>query len=193
MKNPSIIKCFESNNWSGGTTTPLFIYPATANYLELNFSFRLSTATVKVEQSIFTSLPAVSRKLMVLDGETTLTHKNHHSKKLTKFEADEFKGDWETTSVGKCTDFNLMTTKGTTGELESLDLLENKTLEYQIENKWNWFFIYVYKGEITINSNQIKQKIEQENLVVFQNSITQKIAIDGLKNSELIIVKIKTT
>jgi environmental stress-induced protein Ves len=191
MNNPIIIKHFETNNWSGGTTTPLFIYPVNAIYAERNFDFRLSTATVIVNESVFTTLPNVSRKLMVLDGETTLTHKNQHSNKLTRFEIDEFEGDWETTSVGKCTDFNLMTTEATTGELEAVVLLENQSLEFEIQN--NWFFIYLYSGEFTLYSNQKKHKIENGNLIVFQTLAPQKIVVEGLKNSELIIVKINAT
>ncbi|MCB9361402.1 MAG: HutD family protein [Flavobacteriales bacterium] len=191
MEQLIILKNFETSNWSGGTTTPLFIYPPTSNYFERDFSFRLSTATVNVEQSVFTSLPNVSRKLMVLAGETTLTHKNQHSKKLSKFEIDEFEGDWETTSVGKCTDFNLMTTEATTGELEAVVLLENQSLEFEIQN--NWFFIYLYSGEFTLYSNQKKHKIENGNLIVFQTLAPQKIVVEGLKDSELIIVKINAT
>jgi environmental stress-induced protein Ves len=186
-----IIKNFETSNWSGGTTTQLFIYPINAIYAERNFDFRLSTATVNVEESEFTSLPTVSRKLMVLAGETTLTHKNQHSKKLTKFEVDEFEGDCETTSIGKCTDFNLMTTNGVSGEIEAVVLQKGETLEYKIQT--NWFFIYLYSGEITIHSNQTKHNIVQGNLVVFQTLAPQKIIVKGLKNSELIMVKINAT
>jgi len=47
---------FKTSNWSGGTTTQLFIYPPTAEYLQRNFIFRLSTASVKAygELSVLT-------------------------------------------------------------------------------------------------------------------------------------------
>ena len=186
----SILKKFTPNNWSGGTTTQLFIYPVNAIYAERNFDFRLSTATVIVNESEFTTLPTVSRKLMVLDGKTTLTHKNQYSKKLTKFEVDEFEGNWETTSVGKCTDFNLMTTKNTSGELEAFVLQESQSCEFEIQT--NWFFIYLYSGEIIIHSNQKTHRIEKGNLFVCEYPTPKKIAIKGLKDSELIIVKINT-
>jgi environmental stress-induced protein Ves len=57
------------NNWSGGITTQLAIYPKDANYKKQNFQFRISTATVEIEESVFTKLPGVSRKLMILNGE----------------------------------------------------------------------------------------------------------------------------
>ncbi len=43
------------STWSGGTTTELFIYPEVAEYSERNFDFRISTATVEVEESNFYS------------------------------------------------------------------------------------------------------------------------------------------
>ena len=58
--------------WSGGLTTELFIYPEGSAYSERNFDFRLSTATVEIETSVFTPLPHVQRTLMVL--ELSLIH-----------------------------------------------------------------------------------------------------------------------
>jgi len=96
-------------SWSGGTTTELFIFPLTSDYHKRNFQFRLSTATVEKDKSDFTRLIGISRKLMVLDGKITLNHKDHYSRQINKFDVDEFEGDWKTSSIGKCTDFNLMT------------------------------------------------------------------------------------
>jgi len=112
QKGPYILKSgsFQVKKWAGETTKELFIFPPEARYPDLNFDFRISTATVEIDESEFSRLPGVSRKLMVLSGATTLIHENHHSRKLTRFETDSFEGDWKTTSVGKCTDFNLMKT-----------------------------------------------------------------------------------
>ena len=59
---------FKTTEWSGGSTTELFIYPPTSNYESRNFDFRISSATVEIEQSNFTKLPEISRQLMVLKG-----------------------------------------------------------------------------------------------------------------------------
>ena len=40
-----------TSNWSGGSTTQLFISPATASYAERNFDFRISSAKVEVAAS----------------------------------------------------------------------------------------------------------------------------------------------
>ena len=111
-----------TSQWSGGTTTQLAIYPQNAEYKERNFQFRISTATVEAEESTFTKLPGVSRKLMILDGEIRIEHSDHHSKTLKKFEQDEFSGDWDTISFGKATDFNLMTISNAFGDIEAIPL-----------------------------------------------------------------------
>lgn len=190
MQKFNLLKKFESNNWSGGVTTQLFIYPPTADYQQLNFSFRISTATVTTEKSDFTILPGVSRKLMILDGETTLYHENHHTKQLKKFDIDEFEGDWKTSSIGKCTDFNLMTTGKTNGELEAIVIEKNQKLIYPIENKLDWVFIYLFSGKLTLLLNNKKIEINQGNLLVLNEIVIDSLELKGIENSELIFSKI---
>ena len=140
-----------TTKWSGGTTTQLAIYPKDAEYKKLNFLFRISTATVEVEESIFSKLPGISRKLMILDGEIKLEHKNHYSKTLKKFEQDSFEGDWDTKSFGKAVDFNLMTSDKSKGEIESVILNKNKVLRYTVNS--NFYIIYVYSGKVNVSCN----------------------------------------
>jgi len=183
---------FKTNNWSGGTTTQLFIYPPTAEYLQHNFIFRLSTANVNIEKSIFTSLPGVTRQLMVLAGETMLAHENHHSKKLGKFDIDEFEGDWKTSSIGRCTDFNLMTKGKTKGELSAVKIEKNQVIEYQKERKYNWLFIYAFSGKTNIKSDHETQCLDQGSLLVMNHPDSANIAIEGIEKSELIFAEILT-
>jgi uncharacterized protein len=138
-----------TNKWSGGTTTQLAIYPKEANYKELNFQFRISTARVEVAESTFTKLPGISRKLMILDGEMKIEHKDHYTKLLKKFEQDEFSGDWDTKSYGKATDFNLMTTGNVKGEIEVIILNKNKEFLFTVDS--DFFGIYVYSGKVKVS------------------------------------------
>src|SRR5690606_21592449 len=89
---------YRTTNWSGGTTTELFIFPESANFQTGDYELRISIATVETEQSIFTVLPGVDRTLMVIKGQLRLEHENHHNIDLEEFEEDCFKGDWNTTS-----------------------------------------------------------------------------------------------
>lgn len=187
VMNYQIIKAdsFTTTHWNGGTTTELFIYPALSKYVTRNFNFRLSAATVNVEESTFTSLPGTTRTLMVLEGEMTLLHKAHHTAKLGKFDSDNFKGDWNTTSIGKCLDFNLMTMGNTQGTLESLHTNEGKQVTFSFSDKIQHLLIYVHSGQIKIENNTI----ETGDLVVFENP-SKSIEIISLENCDLIISKI---
>ena len=136
------------SDWTGGTTTELFIYPSTGNFRSGDFQVRCSIATVNVDESIFTSLKGVSRTLMVLKGNIELHHEGHHTSKLKPFEQDSFDGGWKTTSYGKVTDFNLMTKDINTSSLtystdEKVEITGNNQLE----------FIHVLSGELSVENN----------------------------------------
>lgn len=147
---------YKIGKWSGGTTTELGIYPAHTEYAKRNFLWRLSSATVDIEESDFTSLPDYDRVLMVLEGEVVLAHKEVRAIRLAKYEQDRFSGGYETKSYGKITDFNLMVRKGNEGFAEALDIQQDyKELELQ---KMEGFEketqgIYCTEGFCTVNIN----------------------------------------
>lgn len=120
--------------WTGGKTTQLYIYPENSSYEKRNFKWRVSSATIEVEESKFAKLPNVERKLMVLDGDLVLNHDNKREINLKKFDVDSFRGDVDTKSYGKAIDFNLMTNKDCKGDLEYLKLESNIVLEYEKNN-----------------------------------------------------------
>lgn len=177
---------FKPVNWSGGTTTELFIFPLTADYRLRNFQFRLSKSTVETDKSDFTSLPGVSRKLMVLSGKITLCHEEHHSRQLNKFEVDEFEGDWKTSSIGKCSDFNLMTVGQTTGDLQAHVIKEKQFMDYEIKKNCEWLFIYVHSGKVSIDINNEITIISKNDLLVLNNLTIKNLEINGIEYSELV-------
>ena len=116
--------------WAGGTTTQLAIWPPEADYKRRDFKWRVSTARVDLEESVFTSLPGYHRLLMILEGAVRLTHEvqgRRRDKALSAFEQDAFEGDWNTTSRGRCVDFNLMTASCCLGSVEALRSSEKKS------------------------------------------------------------------
>ena len=185
--NYKVIKTdsFKVSPWSGGSTTELFIYPAFSKYATRDFNFRLSTATVNIEESSFTSLPGTTRTLMVLDGAMTLRHKGHHTAKLGRFDSDNFKGDWETSSKGKCSDFNLMTMGDNEGTVESLHAHKGKQVVFSFSDNIQHLVIYVHAGQIKIEN----ETIETGDLVVFENP-TKSIEIISVEKCDLIISKV---
>jgi hypothetical protein len=106
--------------WAGGVTKQIAIWPPDAEYAKRDFKWRLSSATVDLEKSTFTSLPGFHRILMILDGAVELTYttpSGARHKHLGAFESDSFEGSWDTTSLGCCVDFNLMFAEGCDGSL----------------------------------------------------------------------------
>lgn len=181
---------FITNKWAGGTTTQLYIFPNTSNYQERDFAFRLSTAKVELEESNFTPLPDVSRKLMVLDGKIEIRHKGHHNKILNKFDIDTFEGDWETSSKGKCIDFNLMSMGDNQGHLYSVILDEDKSHKYSIQSKCKQLFIYCYKGKVIINLNTKDKVLDKGDLLAVKGINTSSLPILSKEKSTLIFVEI---
>jgi len=144
--NIKIIKVdkFKLSNWSGGTTTEMFIYPENSKYTEKNFKWRISSATIDSDVSNFTNLPGISRELMVIQGSTTLEHANHYSVDLKPFDKDSFKGEWTTKSYGSVVDFNLMTTDGCIGKINCLVIESRKQ----------------FKLSFKVNNNQYKKQMK---------------------------------
>jgi len=147
MKTKIIKKdTFKTSLWSGGTTTELYIYPENAIYENKDFLLRLSSATVDLEESIFTPLEGIQRYIAPINGSLKLFH-NDRSLILEPYECYAFDGGIETTSEGKVTDFNLMLSKEVSGSLQSFFL--EKTIK--IENsKENCFLIYAPEISLSI-------------------------------------------
>jgi environmental stress-induced protein Ves len=181
---------FQPVSWSGGTATELFIFPKTANYHLRNFQFRLSTATIETDKSDFTTLKGISRKLMVLSGVITINHENHYSRKLGRFETDEFNGGWKTSSAGRCTDFNLMTTGNTTGEVEAFLIEKEQVINCNIKESSDWVFVYVFSGKVRIDINHKISILSKGDLLILNNLAISNIEIKGIENSELVFPQI---
>ena len=136
-----------STKWSGGTTTQLYIYPENADFSSRQFDFRISTASIDVETSDFTSLKGFERKLLVLSGNLELEHAEHHSKKMVHFEQDCFLGEWQTKSRGKAVDFNVIYRPGMETHLFAKTLVSGKSISFNTDKV---LFIYVFSGLVRI-------------------------------------------
>jgi environmental stress-induced protein Ves len=138
----------EQSSWSGGTTTELFIYPDGATNTEQNFDFRISTADVISATSNFTAFPGYHRRLLVLRGGIELTHKDQYTKMLTELEQDAFSGDWETSAIGRCMDFNLICSPKAKGKMKAHQLEKGARVEIQRDD--SFLFIYAVIGSIDV-------------------------------------------
>ena len=175
----------QTSTWAGGTTTQLAIFPKEAIYKNLDFSWRISTATIDIEESTFTSLPNVSRIIMVLDGELTIQHKNQYTKRLKKFDIDTFSGDWETTSVGKVIDFNVMTRGSAKAAAQGFLLQENSQKEIVLNS--DVMAIYVSAGEIVIEETNL---LQGGILLITKEKVSETFTLTANQTSDIAIAKI---
>lgn len=109
------------STWSGGQTRQVYIYPPTSNYGDRDFDYRISTATVELASSVFTSLPAYERQLMTLDKTITLIHTDSQKTvSLAPYHPYGFSGADPIESQGTCTDFNLIHSPYYEGMIEAI-------------------------------------------------------------------------
>ncbi len=157
MSNKIVVKKaenFVTSKWSGGSTTELYIYPPQAVYREGNFKCRISSATVEVEKSDFTSLPGVKRYLSIFSGELKMVHGENKEVSLKPYEVDCFDGGVPTVSYGKVVDFNLMLKNGADGVMQAKKMQGWEKLILEPQAGENLLAVYVKTGCI-----QIKEQI----------------------------------
>lgn len=190
----------KTSKWSGGTTTEISIYPRDSLYVDRKFKWRLSSAKVEVEKSTFTSLPGISRIIMIIEGEILLKHKGHHNAVLKAFEQDSFSGEWTTTSFGKVTDFNLMMAQGYNGKLEPIffnkgevkDIILYKNANYDEEFSQITEVFYVVEGEVEmVTGTNEKTNFYKGDLAVVtttekENNLEFKIYSSSQEESKII-------
>lgn len=143
-------------SWASGTSTEIFIYPADGSFIERNFLFRISTATVEAEESTFTFFEGITRHLLILQGELELIHEGRYTKRLKPYEQDTFSGEWSTRSKGKVTDFNLMLKSGATGSLTHHSIMSGSPRAFVPDADYH--FVYLADGSaVTSDGSSVKK------------------------------------
>lgn len=159
-----------TSSWSGGTATQLHIYPEESTYASRNFLFRISTATVDTETSTFTSLPGFKRILMILNGGLSITHQHHHTKQLGPFETDTFDGSWETSAIGKVTDFNLMMAEGIKGSCKHESMQPQQQFSFTVED--DFYGMYWLNGNAIIKYQEEEHMLQAKDFIRFHKGET---------------------
>ena len=181
-----------TTSWSGGTTTQLAIHPPGSSLQERNFLFRISTAVVEAETSAFTRLPGVHRVIMILEGTLELEHVGHYSKTLHKSETDSFPGNWETRSRGKVSDFNLMTTGRTNGEVELIAISEGNKRTFKLGKDRNVAGIFVLNGELGFQRPSKYETIERGDFITaFLEKNRESFSVRAVQECEFVLVSIE--
>lgn len=147
---------FKTSLWSGGSTTELYIYPEDAIYKEGNFQCRISSATVEVERSDFTSLPGVKRYLSIFHGHLDMIHGEGEKVSLEPFQVDCFDGGVPTVSFGQVVDFNLMLKNGADGKMEASQISAGESFILEPKEGQNLLVVYAPVGKVKIDDMQIE-------------------------------------
>ena len=180
---------FQTTQWSGGSTTQLYISPPNATYAARNFELRISTAKVEATESTFTALPGIDRKLMILEGAITITHEGQYSKHLKPFEVDEFSGDWKTTAVGTCTDFNVMTNGKQPSSLYHLAMTARDNYNLKPKTSCKNLFLYATSGTIELQFLDKNYILETGKLMIIENLSVPSITINSTDDFGLVVLE----
>ncbi|MBO0437069.1 HutD family protein [Vagococcus fluvialis] len=169
---------YKTSTWSGGETTELFLFPPSGDYAKQEFDFRLSTATVELEESDFTSLPGFERLIMSLDKPLELHHRTVDELRIVRlkpFEVDQFSGSDLTKSFGKCKDFNLIYSNKKQGGMKTI---YTSALTHPYTGVT---YIYYALKDVVINVSGEKIKLNKgKTLVVSEISDAELIVINSV-------------
>ena len=90
--------------WQGGKTRELYIFQGEDG----DSIFEITSSTMDYPETEYSIFEGYDRILMVIDGETVLTHEDGKEAKLTPLVYDEFSGRCKTVSRGLATDYEIM-------------------------------------------------------------------------------------
>lgn len=196
MKDYHVIKkekdSYRISAWSGGTTTELLIKPEGSRYADRSFAWRLSSATVELEESSFTPLPDYERWIMMLKGEVELSHNNRAWIHLNEFEPHFFDGGDETVSRGKAVDFNLMLRKGKCGgDMLPLAFEHAKETVWTAQKNCCDCVFYCYQGTLVVKSDEEEHVLEAgESLIVSGGLSGTEWKLSGAADTKAVIAAV---
>ena len=148
------------SQWSGGTTTQVAIAPEGAVYADRDFLWRISSASVDLEESDFTALPDYHRWISTLEGGMTLSHEGGEKIVLAPYDVHQFDGGVDTHSWGRCTDFNLMLRKGKCeGTVRALKLAAGEQAEVAVASGAE-VILFCGKGKAAVSLNGAQVELE---------------------------------
>lgn len=146
------------SQWAGGETTQLALYPPSGDYARREFLWRVSTATIEIEESTFSELDGYMRYLMLFEGQLALNHPSLSEERnivLKPFQVYTFDGGLDTKSKGLARDFNLMVGNHAKGSMSPLQLKKDESKSISVEHTEGnqcTCLIYVYRGNVIINA-----------------------------------------
>ena len=184
------------SQWSGGTTTQVAIAPAGAIYADRDFLWRISSASVDLDESDFTALPDYHRWISTLKGGMTLSHEGGEKIVLAPYEVHQFDGGVDTHSWGRCTDFNLMLRKGKCqGVVRSLKLSAGEQAAVSFESAPSEQFpaadllIFCGEGKATVKLGDEQVVLEGLHSALVKNAEGVKVSVECTEDAAFMIAE----
>ncbi len=168
------------SDWSGGKTVQIAIGPEDAVYADRNFLWRVSSATVELKESDYTSLPDYKRFITPLNGEMILSHNGGTEININPLTIHEFDGADNTHCKGVCTDFNLMIRKGRcSGNMSVLKADSEKRIRIGEVEKNQILVLYVVAGAMrNAKSTELLEVLKDEALILYNGSLAKVFDVD---------------
>lgn len=178
------------STWSGGETHQIAIAPEGAVYAQRDFLWRISIATVDLEESDFTPLPDYRRFSAVLTGQMQVSHDGGPYKLLKPYGPHAFDGGAQTHAKGRCRDFNLMLRKGACeGSLKALHFRGSTPLpgaEYDTQ------LLYAAEGAFTCTVGVDTIHVEEGASLLIKGEDNRELTIQSTDGSVLLLARITT-
>lgn len=185
--------------WSGGTVNQLFIYPENADFEKKDFVFQVSTATVEVEESLFTFFDNYDRIIMTTDNEFVLVHNDQEEIILGKNEPHLFYGGDKTQGKGKVNDFNLIMKRGVCrGDVMALSIKKGSVIFPRKGNDIcakTMEIVFCAHGSLTLRLGKQQEHLEQGDLLVIDHGeMNSKYLLSNEEDQvcEIVITKVMT-
>lgn len=168
---------YKVTHWSGGKTAEICLFPTDGKYQEGEFDYRVSSATIALDKTVFSRLSNYHRIIMSLTEPIVLYHEKE-TIELIPFKVHRFNGAIETRSVGQCIDFNLIYTPEYHGEMtvyysgDEISIVKNRHyIIYALKQVQcydsNKEMIHIHSGDsiqFLANANEQWKMVSQDNL-----------------------------
>lgn len=186
------------SRWSGGTTTQVAIAPEGAVYADRDFLWRISSASVDLDESDFTALPDYHRWISTLKGGMTLSHEGGEKIVLAPYEVHQFDGGVDTHSWGRCTDFNLMLRKGKCqGVVRSLKLCagEQQTVTFESAPSQQFpasdLLIFCGEGKAVVSLGDDAVELDALHSALVKDAVGVSVSVECVEDAAFMLAEVQ--
>ena len=172
-----------TNQWAGGQTTQLWIYPETASLQNRDFQIRISSALVQ-QEGAFSDFTGFNRALLILEGEG-LEVSQHNEAETKAFNLTKTSDTWYFSGsdtvyakliAGDVVDFNLITAPEIKSEMSLKPLAANQALEISA-SKTLLSGVYLIAGEATLSTGE---RLNEGQLLLSDQAFRLKAGLEGV-------------